>query len=180
MAWFGWSVATAGDVNGDSYSAVIVGAILYTNGESEEDRAFPFYGNEGDGLNHIARQGQSDGTAPIQVLGRSASESSFGLNALGRTPLVRGDVRLQGQAHPFVTTAELAYALPQRGRARLAIYDVAGREVASLVDATQEAGRHIVHWKGRSAEEDKLPAGVYFARLEFSGRVDSHKIVLAH
>jgi sulfite reductase alpha subunit-like flavoprotein len=37
-AYFGWSVASAGDVNGDGYSDVIVGARAYDNGETDEGR----------------------------------------------------------------------------------------------------------------------------------------------
>ncbi len=44
-AQFGWSVATAGDVNGDGYSDVIVGANLYDNGETDEGRAFVYLGS---------------------------------------------------------------------------------------------------------------------------------------
>jgi hypothetical protein len=43
-AWFGSCVAGAGDVNGDDYSDVIVGAPLYTNGQNDEGAAFLFYG----------------------------------------------------------------------------------------------------------------------------------------
>jgi hypothetical protein len=48
-AYFGNAVATAGDVNGDGYSDVIVGAPLYDNGETDEGRASVYYGNEGEG-----------------------------------------------------------------------------------------------------------------------------------
>lgn len=44
-AEFGWSVAYAGDVNGDGYSDVIVGAAHYTNGQTDEGAAFVYYGN---------------------------------------------------------------------------------------------------------------------------------------
>jgi len=44
-AWFGRSVAPAGDVNGDGYDDVIIGAPLYDNGEHDEGRAFAFYGS---------------------------------------------------------------------------------------------------------------------------------------
>ncbi|MCX7047238.1 MAG: FG-GAP-like repeat-containing protein, partial [Candidatus Sumerlaeota bacterium] len=43
-AWFGSSVSSAGDVNGDGYSDVIVGARYYTNGLSNQGRAFVYYG----------------------------------------------------------------------------------------------------------------------------------------
>lgn len=44
-AFFGIAVATAGDVNGDGYSDVIVGASNYDNGETDEGRAFLFLGS---------------------------------------------------------------------------------------------------------------------------------------
>jgi hypothetical protein len=43
-AFFGWSVGTAGDVNGDGYSDVLVGAISYDNGETNEGRIYLYYG----------------------------------------------------------------------------------------------------------------------------------------
>jgi hypothetical protein len=44
-AWFGRSVGTAGDVNGDGYSDVIVGANGYENGQAYEGGAFVYYGS---------------------------------------------------------------------------------------------------------------------------------------
>ena len=41
----GWSVATAGDVNGDGYDDVIVGAPYYDQGEADEGSAFAFLGS---------------------------------------------------------------------------------------------------------------------------------------
>ena len=42
---FGYSVASAGDVNGDGYADVIIGAPYYTNGESKEGRAYVYLGS---------------------------------------------------------------------------------------------------------------------------------------
>jgi hypothetical protein len=42
---YGISVATAGDVNGDGYSDILVGAMLFDHGESNEGRAFSYRGS---------------------------------------------------------------------------------------------------------------------------------------
>ncbi len=52
-AQFGISVSNAGDVNGDGYSDVIIGAWLYDNGESDEGRAFVYSGSPS-GLSNVA------------------------------------------------------------------------------------------------------------------------------
>ncbi|MBM4370977.1 MAG: FG-GAP repeat protein, partial [Deltaproteobacteria bacterium] len=43
-AWLGSSVASAGDVNGDGYDDVVVGAPLFDNGQTDEGRAWVFLG----------------------------------------------------------------------------------------------------------------------------------------
>ncbi|MBK6938576.1 MAG: FG-GAP repeat protein, partial [Planctomycetes bacterium] len=44
-AYFGWPVASAGDVNGDGFSDVIVGAPRFDNGEAFEGKAFVYLGS---------------------------------------------------------------------------------------------------------------------------------------
>jgi hypothetical protein len=64
-AQFGYSVSTAGDVNGDGYSDVIVGAPAYNNGPAYEGRVFVYYGSSG-GLSATARwmaEGDQEGAA---------------------------------------------------------------------------------------------------------------------
>ncbi len=51
-ARFGWAVSTAGDVNGDGFDDVIVGAPYYSNDERQEGRVVVYYGSAM-GLNHI-------------------------------------------------------------------------------------------------------------------------------
>ncbi len=59
-AWFGYSVSTAGDVNGDGYADVIVGANLYDSGQTDEGRAYVYHGSAS-GLSGTANwTGESD------------------------------------------------------------------------------------------------------------------------
>lgn len=43
-SWLGFSVASAGDINGDGYSDVLVGAPKYDNGQTDEGAAYVFFG----------------------------------------------------------------------------------------------------------------------------------------
>ncbi len=61
------SVASAGDVNGDGYSDVIIGSYNYTDGaNASEGRAFLYYGNSNGGLRNNLRLYNSDLVTPIQ------------------------------------------------------------------------------------------------------------------
>ncbi|MEI7965906.1 MAG: integrin alpha, partial [Chitinophagaceae bacterium] len=44
-SWMGYSVASAGDINGDGYSDVIVGAYYYDDGDTDEGAAFLYLGS---------------------------------------------------------------------------------------------------------------------------------------
>ena len=58
------------------------------------------------------------------------------------------------------------------------IYDVSGRFVTSLVDGFSASGIGTVKWGGRDGVGDAVASGVYFARLEFDGQVQTRKLVL--
>jgi choice-of-anchor B domain-containing protein len=66
--------------------------------------------------------------------------------------------------------------LPRSGAVTAAVYDVAGRRVASLVDAVLPAGAHAIRWDGASREG--APAGVYFVRLETPEGNRSSKVLV--
>ena len=67
----------------------------------------------------------------------------------------------QNFPNPFSGTTTLRYSLPKTMGVRLAIYDMLGREITVLVENTQEAGIYSLEFDGT-----RLPAGVYYARIE--------------
>ena len=78
---------------------------------------------------------------------------------------------------PFRSSTTIRYALPTAGHARLFVFDVRGRRVATLVDGFQPRGRHTLTWDGRSDAGPAVASGVYFVRLESADEVSSTRVV---
>ena len=75
---------------------------------------------------------------------------------------------------PARDRVRISFALPATGRVRIVLYDLAGREVATLVDRIVSAGRH-----GVTRDVSGLASGVYFVRaVDTEGRVETSKIAL--
>ncbi|MFC1619103.1 cohesin domain-containing protein [Candidatus Neomarinimicrobiota bacterium] len=67
--------------------------------------------------------------------------------------------------NPFNPSTTIRYELPVAVPAQLLIYDLLGREVTRLVEATQSAGAYEILWDGTDALGHTLPTGIYIARL---------------
>jgi hypothetical protein len=63
--------------------------------------------------------------------------------------------------NPFNPVTRTSYNVSSTQHVRIAIYDVAGRLVETLVDETKSAGEYVVEWDAGS-----LPSGVYFYHME--------------
>jgi len=85
---------------------------------------------------------------------------------------------LRAYPNPFNPSVTLVYSLAEPSQVRIGIYDAAGRLVRALLDERREAGDHRAFWNGRDAAGKPAAAGVYFARIEASGRAESRKLVL--
>lgn len=90
--------------------------------------------------------------------------------AAGAIAPAAGDTRLGHAApNPLRDRTSIAFELGRPARAQLAVYDVGGRLVRSLVDAERPAGRHETTWDARDAEGRAVGSGVYFVRLQVAG-----------
>lgn len=80
---------------------------------------------------------------------------------------------LQNYPNPFNPSTRIAYSVLNEGAVSLVVYDLLGREVATLVRETKQPGRYSVTW---SAEG--MPSGMYFYRLHAGPYGETKTMVL--
>jgi len=79
----------------------------------------------------------------------------------------------QNYPNPFNPTTNISYTLKSRGKVRLLVYDLLGRELAVLVDGVQNAGMYKVVFSGAD-----LTSGIYFYSLQTPKEVITKKMAL--
>ena len=84
----------------------------------------------------------------------------------------------QNYPNPFNPETLIRYAVPDKGRVTLKIYNVLGQEVFTLVDQNQVAGYYAVRWNGRDRADRTVASGVYLYRLQAEGFAQVHKMLL--
>lgn len=88
--------------------------------------------------------------------------------------LIPTDFQLeQNYPNPFNPSTTIQFALPVETEVSLKLYDILGREVASLIDEELPAGIHKLTF-----EANGLPSGVYFYRIQTDGFVKTRKLTL--
>ncbi len=80
--------------------------------------------------------------------------------------------------NPFNPVTTVTYGAPRPGDLELAVYNIAGKRVATLVDGHVEPGFHSVIWQGRDDTGHQVASGVYFCRMTAEGFEDAVKMVL--
>jgi len=148
--YLGESVAGAGDVNGDGYADVIVGAFNYYGPERREGAAFVFLGGGGTtGRPTLARQRRGNGSGtPVQPWGGACGGGTVGLGMRGTDPWGRGRVKLEAEYCP----AGFAFGAPQCGHYVSGIWqDVTATAggVSMKEPILGLAASTLYHWRAR-------------------------------
>ena len=109
---------------------------------------------------------------------------SNGLSATVTGPAAKSVAALQAFAlyanypNPFNAETQMTYALPVAGAVELAIYNVRGQRVRTLVQGVQAAGRYQIVWDGRNDTGAALASGVYLSRLASTQGVRVRQLLL--
>ncbi|WP_234572344.1 T9SS type A sorting domain-containing protein [Rhodohalobacter sp. 614A] len=79
----------------------------------------------------------------------------------------------QNYPNPFNPTTLISYQLPVNSEVRLDVYDMLGRNVATLVSGQVSAGRHTVNF-----DASNLSSGIYLYRLQAGGQIITKKLTV--
>ncbi len=79
---------------------------------------------------------------------------------------------MQNYPNPF-NPVTISYNLPNIAKVNLVVYDVTGREVATLVNEFQSAGKHQINFNAT-----KIASGVYYYRIQAGDIIQTKKMLL--
>ena len=93
-------------------------------------------------------------------------------------PLPKEFALHQNYPNPFNPVTTIQYDLPKAAHVRLIIYDIMGREVATILNAEMNAGYQSIIWNTRNNFGKPVSAGIYFYHLQTKDFVKTRKMVL--
>jgi hypothetical protein len=117
--------------------------------------------------------GSAAARPPAGVLDVGAFERPAPSSAPGGVRLPDAPRLGQNYPNPFNPSTRIPFEVAEGGRVRVSVYNLAGQEVARLMDGHVAPGVHTLVWEAGAA-----PAGVYAVRLETAGVVRVRRIVL--
>ena len=79
----------------------------------------------------------------------------------------------QNYPNPFNPSTKISWQSPTAGQQCLKVFDILGKEVATLFDEYKPAGKYEVEFNASS-----LPSGIYFYQLEAEGFIQMKKMIL--
>lgn len=85
----------------------------------------------------------------------------------------------QNYPNPFNPTTSIKYQVESMKHIKLVVFDILGREVATLVNQKQSPGTYEVIWDARHGGSSALPSGVYFCRMSVDNQwFETRRLIL--
>jgi len=111
--------------------------------------------------------------SPLHVSGVTGIEEEADLSVLPKSFALE-----QNYPNPFNSSTMIRFALPQSAEVDLALYNLVGQKVATLVEGTREAGTYTIRWDGRDAHGRELASSVYLYRLKAGSQEKTRRLLL--
>ncbi len=109
---------------------------------------------------------------------RLADEFPLGTTGSGKAPLPGAFALYPNVPNPFNPTTTISYQLPEDATVHLIVYDLLGRQIRTLVQTNQTAGRKSVVWDGKDTFGRVVSVGMYVVSLQAGTWHASQKVIL--
>jgi hypothetical protein len=96
-----------------------------------------------------------------------------GITGISKTDLPVKFSLKQNYPNPFNPVTTIGYQIPKQSYVTLKVFDLLGREVATLVNSVEQAGNKSVNFIAGNLE-----SGVYYYRLQAGNYTETRKLVL--
>ena len=79
--------------------------------------------------------------------------------------------------NPFNPVTTISYDLPEEGYVELAVYNMRGEKVTTLMQGKQEAGSYNLNWDGTDRNGEMVASGIYLLRIVSGSYCKTSKMV---
>ena len=145
----------------------------------DDEGSFSFGGLLNDGNYTLMAQHSAYGTTTTDMHSQSMFEVErlvFGTTSV-EARMHPVEFQLSAFPNPFNPQTTIQYGVEVSGAVELAIYNLVGQRVATLVDEQLVAGRYQVEWNGINSLNEAVPTGVYLAVLANQGQRETLKLL---
>jgi|GEM_PF-5829687 len=130
----------------------------------------------------LSREFPGDVKDDLTIAKNNANLGMFGGEALPKeAPEINAseETSLAAYPNPFNAMTRIAYKLSEAKRVSIAVYNILGQRVRTLVDKELQAGRHEVIWNGLDEYGRAAASGVYLCQMITGAQRQTVKLILA-
>jgi len=111
----------------------------------------------------------------FQINNQQAQQGLVEIALNGRMP--DNFALLQNYPNPFNPATTIIFHIPEAGEVNMAIFNLSGQKVATLIAEEKQAGAHQIFWDGTDQAGASLPSGLYFCHLHYKDEVKTIRLL---
>lgn len=127
-----------------------------------------------EGQEHVLYSNNSFSYIPMET-GELTGTIKIGNEFVGNQDNLVKPFTMKAYPNPFNPETNIQFNLPKAGKVEIAIYNIKGQKVKTLLNDQMKAGEHKVVWNGKDSNQRNCASNVYFVRMKVNGSTQSVK-----